>query len=155
MIRILLRAYQLVLSPLLGPGCRFHPTCSHYAMEAFDRFGFWSATRRTLVRLAKCHPFHPGGYDPVLGGSRTLSPNPSLGLAAGLTFRRVNPTANLGSGSIPTVASAPVDRPARRAVPVARAARSGTAKRQPPASRAPRASAGPAAILLFPVKEHP
>jgi len=61
----LIRGYQLFLSPLKPPSCRFAPTCSHYAIEAVRRFGVrkggWLAVRRIL----KCHPFHPGGIDPV------------------------------------------------------------------------------------------
>ncbi|RJQ07641.1 MAG: membrane protein insertion efficiency factor YidD [Bacillota bacterium] len=61
-----IRGYQLFVSPLLGPHCRFRPTCSQYAMEAVTRYGpvkgFFLAARRLL----KCHPFHPGGYDPVV-----------------------------------------------------------------------------------------
>lgn len=62
----LIRVYQLLISPLLGPRCRFTPSCSNYAIEAIRRFGMrgvWLAIRR----LVKCHPFHPGGYDPVPG----------------------------------------------------------------------------------------
>ncbi len=62
---LLIRAYQLVLSPLLGPTCRFHPTCSRYAMEAIDRYGPVWGTARALARLARCHPFAEGGFDPV------------------------------------------------------------------------------------------
>ena len=61
----LIRGYQLFLSPLLPPSCRFHPSCSQYALEAVTRHGAlrggWLAARR----LARCHPFHPGGFDPV------------------------------------------------------------------------------------------
>ena len=61
----ILRAYKRWLSPLLGARCRFHPTCSVYAMQAIARFGAlkggWLATRRVL----RCHPLHPGGHDPV------------------------------------------------------------------------------------------
>jgi len=63
--RGLIRLYQLTLSPYLGGQCRFHPTCSNYAMEALARYGFWRGLGLNFVRLAKCHPFHPGGYDPV------------------------------------------------------------------------------------------
>ncbi|MDQ3428173.1 MAG: membrane protein insertion efficiency factor YidD [Gemmatimonadota bacterium] len=61
----LIRGYQLLLSPLLPPSCRFYPSCSQYALEAVTRHGAlrggWLAARR----LVRCHPFHPGGYDPV------------------------------------------------------------------------------------------
>ena len=60
--------YRRYLSPLLPPACRFTPTCSEYAAEAFKRKSTLTAIRMTLVRLAKCHPFHPGGYDPVEHG---------------------------------------------------------------------------------------
>ncbi|OGQ93166.1 MAG: membrane protein insertion efficiency factor YidD [Deltaproteobacteria bacterium RIFOXYA12_FULL_61_11] len=61
----LIRAYRLLLSPLLPRSCRFHPTCSRYALECFERFGFFTALGKTLHRLLRCHPFHPGGHDPV------------------------------------------------------------------------------------------
>lgn len=61
----LLRMYRYGISPMLGRNCRFHPSCSEYAMEAVERHGAlrgaWLAVRRVL----RCHPFHPGGYDPV------------------------------------------------------------------------------------------
>ena len=60
-----IRGYQVALSPLLPPACRFMPSCSQYALEAVNRHGAlrggWLAARR----LARCHPFHPGGFDPV------------------------------------------------------------------------------------------
>jgi hypothetical protein len=61
----LIRAYQLLISPLFGNHCRFYPSCSQYAVEAIDRYGVlmgcWLALRRVLC----CHPWHPGGIDPV------------------------------------------------------------------------------------------
>ncbi len=60
-----IRAYQSLISPLLGPTCRFYPSCSQYAYEAVEKYGVvrggWMAARR----ISRCHPFHPGGYDPV------------------------------------------------------------------------------------------
>ncbi|MFX4262958.1 membrane protein insertion efficiency factor YidD [Pelotomaculum propionicicum] len=61
----IIRIYQLLLSPLKKPTCRFYPTCSHYALEAVEKYGAFKGSRMALVRLLKCHPFHPGGYDPV------------------------------------------------------------------------------------------
>ena len=60
-----IRLYQRLLGPLLGGHCRFYPSCSNYALEAFQRRSFATALGKTLWRLARCHPFHPGGYDPV------------------------------------------------------------------------------------------
>lgn len=61
----LIRAYQYALSPLSGPDCRFHPSCSAYALEALDRYGAFQGTWLALKRVSRCHPFHSGGYDPV------------------------------------------------------------------------------------------
>lgn len=61
----MVRGYQVVISPLLPSTCRFYPSCSAYAVEALERHGAWRGTKLTLRRLARCHPFHPGGYDPV------------------------------------------------------------------------------------------
>ena len=61
----LIRLYQWTLSPLLGPKCRFHPSCSNYALEAIRRFGILHGGWLTLRRLGRCHPWHPGGMDPV------------------------------------------------------------------------------------------
>jgi uncharacterized protein len=64
-LRILIRAYQLVLSPLLGPRCRFYPSCSHYAIEAIETHGAWRGSWLSAKRICRCHPFNPGGFDPV------------------------------------------------------------------------------------------
>ena len=60
-----IRCYQLALSPLLGPRCRFYPSCSQYALEAVSRFGVLRGAYLAARRLARCHPWHAGGYDPV------------------------------------------------------------------------------------------
>jgi putative membrane protein insertion efficiency factor len=60
-----IRAYQLLLSPLLGRQCRFYPTCSSYAREAIDKYGLLKGIFLGGKRLLKCHPFHPGGVDLV------------------------------------------------------------------------------------------
>jgi len=59
------RLYQLVLSPLLGPSCRFQPTCSEYAMDAIRRHGVLRGSWLAARRLSRCHPFHEGGFDPA------------------------------------------------------------------------------------------
>lgn len=60
-----IRFYQKAISPLKPPSCRFYPTCSQYGLEAIERFGVLKGGMLTLKRISKCHPFHPGGYDPV------------------------------------------------------------------------------------------
>ncbi len=59
------RGYQLAVSPLLPPSCRFTPTCSNYTIEALERRGLFAGSYLAARRLLRCHPFHPGGYDPV------------------------------------------------------------------------------------------
>lgn len=60
-----LRIYQRWVSPAFGPVCRYEPACSHYASEAIERYGVLRGTGMAMRRLARCHPWHAGGYDPV------------------------------------------------------------------------------------------
>ena len=69
-----IRIYQLVLSPTLGGNCRFQPTCSQYAIDAVNEHGIFKGVFLSLKRIAKCHPFHPGGFDPVNKRSKTECP---------------------------------------------------------------------------------
>ncbi|WP_425477713.1 membrane protein insertion efficiency factor YidD [Arenimonas caeni] len=62
---LLLRGYKLAISPLLGQRCRFYPSCSTYTMEAIERFGVLRGGWLGACRIARCHPLHPGGPDPV------------------------------------------------------------------------------------------
>ncbi|XJZ26583.1 membrane protein insertion efficiency factor YidD [Bacillota bacterium Lsc_1132] len=62
---LLIRFYQKAISPLKPPSCRFYPTCSHYGAEAIQRFGALKGSWLTIKRISRCHPFHPGGVDPV------------------------------------------------------------------------------------------
>lgn len=64
----LLRGYQLVFSSLMGRSCRYYPTCSSYTAEAVRRFGALRGLAMGFARIGRCHPFHPGGYDPVPEG---------------------------------------------------------------------------------------
>lgn len=61
----LVRAYQILISPLLPKCCRFEPTCSNYALEAFKKHGPFKGLYLTIKRIIKCNPYHEGGYDPV------------------------------------------------------------------------------------------
>ena len=60
----LVRCYQIALSPLLGANCRFQPTCSAYFIESVRKYGAVRGGFRGILRICRCHPFHPGGYDP-------------------------------------------------------------------------------------------
>lgn len=62
---ILIRGYRYAISPMLKASCRFHPSCSEYALEALERHGSWRGSWLALKRLLRCNPWHPGGYDPV------------------------------------------------------------------------------------------
>ncbi|MFZ4573484.1 MAG: membrane protein insertion efficiency factor YidD [Phycisphaerales bacterium] len=61
----LIKVYQVTLSPLVGRGCRFMPTCSNYGLDAYRAYGPLKATALTAWRILRCHPFSKGGYDPV------------------------------------------------------------------------------------------
>jgi hypothetical protein len=63
--RSLIRAYQLIVSPWLGPRCRFYPSCSNFALEAIEVHGMLRGGWLSLRRIGRCHPRHPGGFDPV------------------------------------------------------------------------------------------
>jgi len=61
----MIKAYQLVLSPVIGPACRFYPSCSEYAIEAVSKYGTLKGGYLAARRILRCHPFNPGGIDPV------------------------------------------------------------------------------------------
>ncbi|MCH7754295.1 membrane protein insertion efficiency factor YidD [candidate division KSB1 bacterium] len=60
-----IKIYQLFISPLFPSSCRFYPSCSEYTLQSIEKFGLFKGAWKGFVRLAKCHPFHSGGYDPV------------------------------------------------------------------------------------------
>ena len=62
---LFIRVYQVTLSPYFGQQCRFTPTCSHYSIDAFNRYGTLKGIYLTITRLSKCHPWHAGGHDPI------------------------------------------------------------------------------------------
>ena len=61
----LIRIYQKFLSPLKGQTCRFYPSCSEYSAQAIQKYGLGKGSWKAIKRISKCHPFHPGGHDPV------------------------------------------------------------------------------------------
>jgi len=63
--RLLIRFYQVCISPLFPPKCRYYPTCSAYTLEAINKYGPFSGLFMGIKRILRCHPFHEGGYDPV------------------------------------------------------------------------------------------
>ena len=62
---VVIKLYQYLISPVLGPSCRFYPSCSEYACQAFERYGPVKGLLLAVKRLLRCHPFNPGGVDPV------------------------------------------------------------------------------------------
>jgi hypothetical protein len=62
---LIISGYQYLISPLLGPHCRFYPTCSSYAQQAVQRYGIFKGSWLSIKRLSRCHPWHAGGEDPV------------------------------------------------------------------------------------------
>jgi putative membrane protein insertion efficiency factor len=72
---LLIKFYQSFISPLLGPSCKYHPTCSNYAIEAFREHNFFYASWLTVWRVLRCNPFSKGGYDPVPPRSVTSTGN--------------------------------------------------------------------------------
>ncbi|TWI55995.1 membrane protein insertion efficiency factor YidD [Halalkalibacter nanhaiisediminis] len=65
LLLLIIKTYQTFISPLKPPTCRFYPTCSHYGIQAIQRFGAIKGSWLTVKRISKCHPFHPGGIDEV------------------------------------------------------------------------------------------
>jgi len=61
----MIQFYRLFISPLKPPTCRFVPTCSEYALQAIEKYGIIRGGKMAIQRILRCHPFHPGGYDPV------------------------------------------------------------------------------------------
>ena len=62
---LLIKAYRIFISPLFPPSCRFQPTCSQYAHDAISTYGTFKGGWLAVKRILRCHPFHPGGYDPI------------------------------------------------------------------------------------------
>lgn len=62
---VLIKGYRRFISPFLGQNCRFQPTCSAYAIQAYEKYGFFKGSYLTLRRLLRCHPFCAGGFDPL------------------------------------------------------------------------------------------
>ena len=73
LIILLIRGYRRYISPLFPPSCRFQPTCSQYALEAIATYGSVKGGWLAIARILRCHPFHPGGYDPVPPADKPLN----------------------------------------------------------------------------------
>lgn len=72
---LLIKFYRLAISPFMAPHCRFYPSCSEYSYSAISRYGVLKGSHLSLSRLLKCHPWHPGGYDPLPNScAKTLDP---------------------------------------------------------------------------------
>ncbi len=84
----LVKIYRWLFSPLIGPTCRFYPTCSAYALEALERFGALRGSWLVVRRLLRCHPWHEGGFDPV---PPHTSPDPMHPHCAGHLTGRAGP----------------------------------------------------------------
>ena len=69
LVAAIIRGYQIVLSPIFGGRCRYHPSCSHYGLEAVETHGAIKGSWLAIKRIGRCHPWHEGGYDPVPGRS--------------------------------------------------------------------------------------
>jgi len=61
----LIRLYQMIISPLKGQTCRFYPSCSEYSVQALQKYGLIKGSWKSIKRILRCHPFNPGGHDPV------------------------------------------------------------------------------------------
>ena len=92
LLLILLRAYKLGISPYLGQNCRFYPSCSDYAAEAIRRHGAVSGGALAAKRLCKCHPWHPGGLDPVPANSTGRTTQTAVGGVAASSSASSAPT---------------------------------------------------------------
>ena len=64
-LKAIIKIYRFFISPFIGNNCRFHPTCSQYALDALNTKNFLKALSLIIIRVSKCHPYHSGGYDPV------------------------------------------------------------------------------------------
>jgi len=118
LLMALIRVYQWTISPLLGPVCRFYPSCSHYGYEAIARHGAIYGTYLTARRLVRCNPWNPGGVDlvPMKGERPWWSPRP-VGSRTGNTSQRSRQSQPRTTGGVAGAAPSPVPSPVTGTVP--------------------------------------
>src|SRR3981081_2048262 len=129
---LLIRGYQLAISPLFPASCRYYPTCSAYALEAFERHGVIKGIRLTISRILRCHPFRPGGHAPVPWMDKCFFRALFLSLIVIAVSQLLFPTPKTSPGSRVPPAGDSSSRPKNAALPATASSTSPNASTTPP-----------------------